>query len=82
MKQAKDCDWGLGAVNSAQNICGSLALKTHCFKCFLLNFHHLLLWEPPQIQLSLRRIAPNLQPTWYSVCFSANSQSSLRELGT
>lgn len=75
MKRAKECDWTLGVANSAQNICGFQALKSHRFKCFLLDIH-LFLWEPPQIQLSLRGIAPNLQPTGYSVYFSANSQAA------
>lgn len=42
-KQATDCEmwlgifWQVGGWNTAQNICGSQALKTHCFRCLLGN---------------------------------------------
>lgn len=40
-KQATGCEmwlgifWQVGGWNTAQNICGSQALKTHCFRCLL-----------------------------------------------
>lgn len=82
MKQATDCDWGLGGLNPLLKIPAGLSPKNPLFQMPSFGFHSPFPWEPPQIQLSLRGVAPDLQTAWCAVfAFQANSQGSLRKLG-
>lgn len=80
MKQATDCDWGLGGLNPLLKIPAGLSPKNPLFQMPSFGFHSPFPWEPPEIQLSLRGVAPDLQTAWCAVfAFQANSQGSLRK---
>lgn len=49
MKQATDCDWGLGELNPLLKTSAGLSPNNPLFQMLSFGFHCPFPWEPPQI---------------------------------